>query len=108
MNLEDGKWLSIVDYSQFKNKSISTVRRYIKANRLKYKEENGKYYVWARGFVDIDEEFASEKQLLKFKMEIQNLKQKLRLLEEENNELNMLVSVLEQKLNSPPDLPKSL
>ena len=37
------QWLSILDYARFKGISISTIRRYIKAERVRFKKENGKY-----------------------------------------------------------------
>jgi len=38
-----GQWLSLMDYAQRKEISLSTLRRYIKANKVTYKLENGRY-----------------------------------------------------------------
>ena len=46
----EGKWLSVLEFAAHKKKSISTVRRYIKANRVKHKEENGKYFIFVKIF----------------------------------------------------------
>lgn len=35
-----------MDYAIKKSVSISTLRRYIKSNRIKYRTENGKYMLW--------------------------------------------------------------
>ena len=48
----DGRWLSILEFANYKGKSVSTIRRYIKAERVKFKEENGKYFIWARDYKD--------------------------------------------------------
>ena len=48
----EGKWLSIIEYANYKKKSISTVRRYIKANRVKYKEDQGKYYILCKNYIE--------------------------------------------------------
>lgn len=74
-----GHWLPILEYAHKKKKSISTVRRYIKANILKHKIEDGRYYIWT-----------SEKNL--------GLTPEIKLLLEENNELKMLVKLYEEKL----------
>ena len=71
----EGKWLSILEFAAYKKKSISTVRRYIKANRVKYKEENGKYFIWTKNYMP--NQSAQEKELLSVKLENQGLKKSL-------------------------------
>ena len=39
-------WLDIVEYAQLMKVSISTVRRAIKANKVKFKLQDGKYFVF--------------------------------------------------------------
>jgi uncharacterized protein YegL len=46
------KWLSIKDYSNRTKISVSTLRRKIKENNIKYKTEQGKYLI----FFEEDEE----------------------------------------------------
>lgn len=109
----EGKWLSISDYSDYRNISISTVRRYIKGERVKYKKENGKYFIHVS-----DENFSirvnkKEREELSLRLEIHELKDRVRLLEEENNDLKMLVEIYESQLNIkkpqlPPQLPEEL
>jgi hypothetical protein len=110
MNATEGVWLSITDYSRYKNVSISTIRRHIKNNILKYKEENGKYFVYTHSVEKV--KFREEEEILRIKLETELLKSKLRQLREENNELRMLVEIYEKdslKLNrtfeNPPEIP---
>lgn len=99
----EGKWLSILEYAAYRNKSISTVRRYIKNNRVKFRDDNGKYYIWAPNFYK--KEATDERESLTIKMEVEELKSKLRKLNEENQELRMLVDLYERQLNKLPELP---
>lgn len=90
-----GSWMSINDYSNLKKTSISTIRRHIKASRLKWKKESGKYFIY----------LSKEKYSALFskgglaelegKLVIEELSRKMRLLESENNELKMLVQLYE-------------
>jgi cell shape-determining protein MreC len=100
----DGVWLSITDYSQYKNVSVSTIRRHIKNNILKYKEENGKYFIYVASFDRIKQR--EDEEVLKAKLEIELLRGQLRQIREENNELRMLVNIYEGSTNeTPPELP---
>ena len=88
----NGMWLSILDYAKLKSVSISTIRRHIKANKVRYKSESGKYLI----FVDHkDRSYSDQAEELKHKLEVELLKIKIRELEEENNDLKMLVHLYE-------------
>ncbi len=89
----EGKWLSVLEYASYKKKSISTVRRYLKANRVKYKEENGKYFIWVKNFVPKYSE--DEKSIVNLKFELERLKKENLELKEEISELKMLVTLYE-------------
>jgi len=107
----DGKWLSVLEYAAYKNKSISTVRRYIKADRVKFKDENGKYYIWTKNFSEDKSE--GEKEVLSLKLENERLKKENRTIKEEINELKMLVQIYENNSNQLnknllPELPTDL
>lgn len=82
-------WLSILEYAQYRDISISTVRRYIKARRVKFKLTNGRYLI---GVAKADFEKKATK--------IQGLddwqKEKKALLEE-IDELKMLVKLYENE-----------
>lgn len=107
----EGNWLSISEYSQYRDISISTIRRYIKAERVKYKLESGKYFIFVS-----DENYTlrvnqKEREELSLKMEILELKDRIKSLEEENNDLKMLVDLYEgnkiERSQDLPDLPRS-
>lgn len=87
------QWLSIIDYSIAKNKSISTIRRYIKSGRLKYKEIDGKYLIKTKVSDEIVDTRGNHSEI------ISELKNRIRSLEEENIELRMLVELYEQNLH---------
>lgn len=116
MNTTEGVWLSINDYSRYKNVSISTIRRHIKNNILKHKEENGKYFIYVLSTEKV--RLREEEELLKVKLEMELLRSQIRQLREENNELKMLVEIYEKqnhkssaqppKLDLPPELPHLL
>lgn len=112
MNASEGVWLSINDYSRYKNVSISTIRRHLKNNILKYKEENGKYFIYVVSSERV--KLREEEELLKTRLESELLRSKIRQLREENNELKMLVALYEGqsdktiRLDSPPELPLPL
>jgi len=96
MQENDGVWLSILEYAQFKKISVSTIRRYIKSNRVNTKQIKGKFFI----FVSHDRYKkpieVNDRELLKLKLEVQELKLKLKIIEEENNDLKMLVHLYEQ------------
>lgn len=114
MNATEGVWLSINDYSRYKNVSISTIRRHIKNNILKHKEENGKYFIYVPSTEKL--RLREEEEILKVRLELELLRSKIRQLREENNELKMLVDIYEKdsKKSSmivtelPPELPSIL
>lgn len=111
MNTTEGVWLSINDYSRYKNVSISTIRRHIKNNILKHKEENGKYFIYVPSTEKL--RLREEDEVLKIKLENELLRSQLRQMREENNELKMLVEIYEKqnskasssRLDTPPELP---
>ncbi len=103
----EGKWLSVLEYASFKNKSISTVRRYIKANRVKFKEENGKYFIWTKNFSDTKSE--EEKNSLEMKFEIERLKKENMYLKDQVSEMQMLINIYEsQTKQTLPSIPNEL
>ena len=79
--MHDEKWLSLVDYAVLKNLSISTLRRYIKRDRVKYKLEGGKYYISTLNDQD----------------RLKELERRNEQLREENDELRMLIALYEAK-----------
>ena len=43
------KWIPLVEYAHRTGLSMSTLRRYIKSNRLMHRLEHGRYLVWDDG-----------------------------------------------------------
>lgn len=104
----EGIWLSINDYSRYKNVSISTIRRHLKTNILKHKEENGKYFIHVPSSEKV--RLKEEEELLRVKLELELVKFQNKKLKEENNELKMLVDLYEKdsrpnKQETPPAIP---
>lgn len=89
----DGKWLSILEYASYKNKSISTVRRYVKANRVKHREENGKYFIWVKNYVSSNS--VEAKATLDIKLELERLRKENIDLKNEASEMKMLIQLYE-------------
>jgi hypothetical protein len=105
MSSTDGVWLSINDYSRYKSVSISTIRRHIKNNILKHREQDGKYFIYVPSSERIKQR--EEEETLRLKLELELLRGRIRTLQEENHELRMLVDLYEGKASHaiPPELP---
>jgi hypothetical protein len=93
---QDGIWLSILDYASVKKTSISTIRRSIKSGHLKFREENGKYFIWTR---EAKKNSSEESINMSNSIELENYKKLNRELVEEINDLKMLLSVYENQHN---------
>ncbi len=78
-----------MDYAMKKGVSLSTLRRYIKSKKIKYKTESGRYLVW--------DEDAAELMAADSTSEVAALKESLRRAQKEIAELKMLVALYEQK-----------
>lgn len=96
---QEGIWLSILEYATAKKVSVSTIRRSIKAGHVKYREENGKYFIWTK--VD------PKREELSLKLELELQKKINKELQEEIDDLKMLLAVYESRTEIPP-LPKEL
>ena len=80
-----GAWISLMDYATRNGVSLSTLRRYIKAEKIKHQLENGRYLIWdenASVAVSSDDSGASL----------------IKKLQEENAELKTLVAFYEEHL----------
>ena len=81
----NGIWLSVVEYANYKNISISTIRRSIKSGHLTHKEVGGKYFIWTKEIVTNAQQ------------EIEKMRKENRDLKEEINDLKMLLLVYENR-----------
>ncbi len=102
----EGNWLTLVEYSHYSRISISTIRRMLKKNELKFREENGRYLIFSnlKKIETPKTNLNSEREILELKLEISRLQMELRKTIEENNELRMLVNIYEGT-DSLPELP---
>ncbi len=107
------KWLTIVEYSNFKKLSISTIRRYIKSNRIKYKMDDGKYLLYCPNYVDDGELINKDLELIsELEAENRGLKQENKKLKIETHEMRMLIDLYESQLgikkedDKLPEIPK--
>lgn len=102
----EGQWLTITEYSTIKKLSISTIRRYIKANRVQYKKVNGKYMIFLRKDRIVPAKEEQQSILLALQLRLKEMELENKRLSEENQDLRMLVSLYEkEKKPSLPDLP---
>jgi len=113
----EGEWLTLVDYSHRTGVSLSTLRRYIKAEKIPYRLEQGKYLIRFDGTASALSPVTSpaspaplarpsqmsgitpvlsQQALLQHQKRIQELEIALRFAREEIAELKMLVSLYEQ------------
>ena len=101
--LSDEIWLSITEYSTYRNISVSTIRRYIKRGQVKYKQEQGKYFIFVSQDNYQKRGEQKKQQDFELRLSIEKLQGKIKALEEENNDLKMLVQLYEgKKLIHPP------
>ena len=105
MEQKDNVWLDIVEYAACQNKSISTIRRYIKAKKVRAKFENGKFYILVADTQHRKPISVLEEKILQAQKENERLRKKLSKLEEERRDLEMLIQIYENKNIQPPDIP---
>ncbi|MFG1482403.1 hypothetical protein ACRXCV_01120 [Halobacteriovorax sp. GFR7] len=94
-------WMDINDYSLLKGISISTIRRYIKRDKLIWKFDQGKYLIQMNEWEYNDSLSASNAivYLKRLQEEHELLKKELIKTKQENNEYKMLVDLYEGRLN---------
>ncbi|MDC1174467.1 hypothetical protein OAT67_03690 [Bacteriovoracaceae bacterium] len=110
--MENGTWMSILEYASYRKISISTIRRYIKADQVKHRKLDGKYEIFVNELNLKKKEVKDERQFLQLKLENKKLEEKIKILTEENEDLRMLVNIYESnKVNktniNPPEIPAS-
>lgn len=122
-NSSQERWVPILDYAVLTGMSTSTLRRYIKANKVKFKIEEGRYLILAdpevaRKFAERQKrpvftspletsnrnmpqttsspaQVEDQQRLLK---KMQELEQKVSRAEEQISELKMLIAIYEEKI----------
>ncbi len=49
VDFAEGQWIPLLEYAVKTGTSVSTIRRHIKARKLKFRSENGRYQIWMSG-----------------------------------------------------------
>ncbi len=95
------EWLPLMEYAVQKGVSLSTLRRYIKAQKVEYKLEKGRYFIRNSAILEPHKIDSSKEGIAG----LTALQEKNRLLEselhkayEEISELKMLVDLYENKI----------
>ena len=101
-----GQWLPILTYAFKSGLSVSTIRRYIKANKVEYIKENGRYYLW---FEESPPTTSSQQEVTSSssteqEQKIAKLESDLQKAQEEIAELKTLLALYEEKFYSSKDL----
>ena len=116
-----GEWIPLMEYSMKKGVSLSTLRRHIKANKVEYRVENGRYLLFddseddARMSVPPPRPQLTDSSALHMRArgtsalaqsvaptaldEAAQLRRELQMAREEIAELKMLVDLYEEKLS---------
>jgi len=104
---QNGEWVPLLQYAAKKSQSISTLRRRIKSNKIRYKLENGRYFLWESDQESQNEAFEMpplDSEEIKRALELKdklNLKiQELRNAKNEIAELKTLIALYEEKIQS--------
>ncbi len=105
---DSGTWIPLMDYAMKNGVSLSTLRRYIKAGKVPYCTENGKYLIlsnavtshqvqaWRASQAFDAETTANEEGTLEAR--IADLELQVKRTQEEISELKMLVAIYEERL----------
>lgn len=97
------QWIPILDYAVQRGVSTSTLRRYIKAKKIQYKVENGRYLLKAEAKSAINilpptSGVTNAPLDLSVFTRVRELEEKLAQAQEQISELKMLVAIYEEKL----------
>ena len=95
-------WIPLVEYAVKSGISLSTLRRYIKSDKIEYRTENGKYYIaeGARPKATSRYSQGSGGGSSEIDARLERLETELAKTQEELSELKMLVALYEDKLGN--------
>ncbi len=91
---DSGHWLPLVEYSAKRGVSLSTLRRQIKARKLRYRLDEGKYFIFDEELLlddGVDREELHAEEMAELRKEIIKIKKELA-------EFKMLLALYEEKL----------
>ncbi len=100
LDLDNEKWIPLVEFSVQKGISLSTLRRYIKSNKIPWKLLDGRYLVMDDGTLSAskgDLKLGASNRPEDFDSRLKNLEQSLNAANEEIAELKTLVAFYEEK-----------
>jgi DNA-binding transcriptional MerR regulator len=98
---QNGIWLSLIDYASYREISLSTVRRYIKANRVKHKLKSGKYLIFVSDENYQKKEIETEKEVLELRLENLRLNKLVKDLNQEIADIKTLLMMYESQAHIP-------
>ncbi len=99
-DLESEKWIPLVEFSVQKGISLSTLRRYIKSNKIPWKLLDGRYLVMDDGTFAVPRNHETKNQhnpTSDVESRLKSLEHALGAANEEITELKMLVAFYEEK-----------
>ncbi len=98
------EWLPLMDYAVQRGVSLSTLRRYIKAQKIEYKLEKGRYFI-RNSEIKTQEGIPASAEFAALQDKTQLLENELHKAHEEISELKMLIALYENKIpQSAPEL----
>jgi hypothetical protein len=90
-----GRWIPLMDYAMKEGISLSTLRRYIKASKIPYRLENGRYLILDESHQHPSGAYAAPP---KADTAVRQLESDLQRAQEEIAELKTLIALYEEKL----------
>ena len=99
-DLESEKWIPLVEFSVQRGVSLSTLRRYIKSNKIPWKLLDGRYLVMDDGTFSVQRSFdpkTTAPLASDVESRLKSLEHSLGCANEEITELKMLVAFYEEK-----------
>lgn len=94
-------WIPLMDYAIKNEISLSTLRRYIKANKVQYKIENGRYLLFDSSEKKIGRFGESQHDgSVQLQSKMERLESDFKKAQEEISELKMLIALYEEKMSS--------
>ncbi len=98
--VESGAWLPLMDYSMKKGISLSTLRRHIKAGKVQFKVEDGRYLLFDDAALDSAQNSkdasAATLEASQLRFMVSRLEQELKTAREEIAELKTLIALYEE------------
>lgn len=91
----EGNWISLMDYAQVNNVSLSTLRRRIKGKRVQFKIKKGRYLLWHDGEVTRKTTSGPSNAL---ESKLKGVEKDLQKAQEEIAELKTLIALYEEQL----------